>query len=61
MSFIFTSNYTENITLKERILNVTTLLFHHHGCNNEIIEKANVAKTSFYQHFKFKEYLALNI
>lgn len=48
---------------KERILNVATLLFHQHGYNatgiNEIIEKANVAKASFYQHFKSKEDLAI--
>lgn len=48
---------------KERILNMATQLFHQHGYNatgiNEIIEKANVAKASFYQHFKSKEDLAV--
>lgn len=48
---------------KERILNVATELFHQHGYNatgiNEIIQKANVAKASFYQHFKSKEDLAV--
>lgn len=48
---------------KERILSVATELFHQQGYNttgiNEIIEKANVAKASFYQNFKSKECLAV--
>ena len=48
---------------RERIVYVASKLFHQQGYNatgiNEIIEKAKVAKASFYQHFKSKENLAL--
>ncbi|MGV8815797.1 MAG: TetR/AcrR family transcriptional regulator [Gelidibacter sp.] len=48
---------------RERILNVTSTLFHHQGYNrtgvNQIIKEAKVAKASFYQHFKSKEDLCV--
>lgn len=48
---------------KDRILNTTFLLFANQGYNstgiNQIISEANVAKASFYQHFKSKEDLCV--
>jgi AcrR family transcriptional regulator len=47
------------ISPKERIMDVTMVLFANQGYNstgiNQIISEANVAKASFYQHFKSKE------
>ncbi|WP_292010506.1 TetR/AcrR family transcriptional regulator [Chryseobacterium sp.] len=48
---------------KQRIINVTFDLFFKQGYNstgiNQIISEANVAKASFYQHFKSKEDLCV--
>jgi AcrR family transcriptional regulator len=48
---------------KERILEKASVLFHHQGYNstgiNQIISEANVAKASFYQHFKSKDDLCI--
>lgn len=48
---------------RERILNVTSTLFHHQGYHrtgvNQIIKEAKVAKASFYQHFKSKDKLCV--
>lgn len=48
---------------KERIVEVTMRLFSSQGYNstgiNQIISEANVAKASFYQHFKSKEDLCV--
>ncbi|RNA63230.1 TetR/AcrR family transcriptional regulator [Chryseobacterium nematophagum] len=49
---------------KERIMAVTFVLFANQGYNstgiNQIISEANVAKASFYQHFKSKEDLCVD-
>ncbi|MFC0776944.1 TetR/AcrR family transcriptional regulator [Flavobacterium sp. HJSW_4] len=51
------------ISPKERIMDVTMVLFASQGYNstgiNQIISEANVAKASFYQHFKSKEDLCV--
>lgn len=51
------------ISPKERIMDVTFVLFANQGYNstgiNQIISEANVAKASFYQHFKSKEDLCV--
>lgn len=48
---------------KERILETASILFHQQGYNstgiNQIISEANVAKASFYQHFKSKDELCI--
>ncbi|MBL3657121.1 TetR/AcrR family transcriptional regulator [Fulvivirga sediminis] len=48
---------------RERILEVTSELFHQQGYNstgiNQIIKEAKVAKASFYQHFESKENLCV--
>ncbi|WP_185681357.1 TetR/AcrR family transcriptional regulator [Chryseobacterium fistulae] len=48
---------------KERIMTATLVLFANQGYNstgiNQIISDANVAKASFYQHFKSKEDLCI--
>jgi Transcriptional regulator len=48
---------------KERIINIASILFHQQGYNstgiNQIINEANVAKASFYQHFKTKDDLCI--
>ena len=48
---------------RERILEQTSILFHQQGYNstgiNQIISQANVAKASFYQHFKCKDDLCV--
>lgn len=48
---------------RERILEVTSDLFHQQGYNstgiNQIIKEAKVAKASFYQHFESKEKLCI--
>lgn len=48
---------------KERIMNTASTLFHQQGYNstgiNQIISEANVAKASFYQHFKSKDDLCI--
>lgn len=48
---------------RERILKVTSDLFHQQGYNstgvNQIIKEAKVAKASFYQHFESKEKLCI--
>ncbi len=48
---------------RERIINTASILFHQQGYNstgiNQIISEANVAKASFYQHFKSKEALCI--
>ncbi|GEC73836.1 TetR family transcriptional regulator [Flavobacterium flevense] len=48
---------------RERILEQAAILFHHQGYNstgiNQIISEANVAKASFYQHFKSKDDLCI--
>jgi len=48
---------------RERILEQASILFHHQGYNstgiNQIISEANVAKASFYQHFKSKDDLCV--
>ncbi|MCF0064782.1 TetR/AcrR family transcriptional regulator [Dyadobacter chenwenxiniae] len=50
-------------TPKERIIDTASILFHQQGYNstgiNQIIKEANVAKASFYQHFKSKDDLCL--
>ncbi|WP_276483534.1 TetR/AcrR family transcriptional regulator [Paraflavitalea pollutisoli] len=51
------------ISPKERIIDTASLLFHQQGYNstgiNQIISEANVAKASFYQHFKSKDELCI--
>jgi hypothetical protein len=51
------------ISPKDRIMDVTFVLFANQGYNstgiNQIISEANVAKASFYQHFKSKEDLCV--
>lgn len=48
---------------KKRIIDTASRLFHQQGYNstgiNQIISEANVAKASFYQHFKSKEDLCV--
>lgn len=48
---------------KERIIDTASTLFHRQGYNstgiNQIISEANVAKASFYQHFKSKDDLCI--
>ncbi len=48
---------------RERILEQASVLFHQQGYNstgiNQIISEANVAKASFYQHFKSKDDLCV--
>ena len=48
---------------RERILEKASILFHQQGYNstgiNQIISEANVAKASFYQHFKSKDELCI--
>ena len=48
---------------RERILEKASILFHQQGYNstgiNQIISEANVAKASFYQHFKSKDDLCV--
>lgn len=48
---------------RERILETASGLFHQQGYNstgiNQIISEANVAKASFYQHFKSKDDLCI--
>lgn len=48
---------------KQRILDIASGLFHRQGYNstgiNQIISEANVAKASFYSHFKSKDDLCL--
>lgn len=48
---------------RERILHTASLLFHQQGYNstgiNQIISEADVAKASFYQHFKSKDDLCV--
>ncbi len=48
---------------RERIIETTLILFANQGYNstgiNQIISEANVAKASFYQHFKSKEDLCV--
>ncbi len=48
---------------RERLINTATVLFHQQGYNstgiNQIISEANVAKASFYQHFKSKDDLCV--
>lgn len=50
-------------TPRERIIDIASLLFHQQGYNstgiNQIISEANVAKASFYQHFKSKDDLCI--
>ncbi|MGX1640814.1 TetR/AcrR family transcriptional regulator [Sphingobacterium sp. SGL-16] len=50
-------------TPRERIIDTASLLFHQQGYNstgiNQIISEANVAKASFYQHFKSKDDLCV--
>jgi len=52
-----------NITPKERILETATRLFYSQGYNstgiNQILDEANVAKASLYQHFGSKEDLGI--
>lgn len=48
---------------KNRIIDTASLLFHQQGYNstgiNQIINEANVAKASFYEHFKSKDDLCI--
>ncbi|WP_394803531.1 TetR/AcrR family transcriptional regulator [Niabella hibiscisoli] len=48
---------------RERIVDQASILFHQQGYNstgiNQIIQEANVAKASFYQHFKSKDDLCV--
>lgn len=48
---------------KQRIIDTASLLFHQQGYNstgiNQIISEANVAKASFYQHFRSKDDLCI--
>ena len=48
---------------RERLITTATALFHQQGYNstgiNQIISEANVAKASFYQHFKSKDDLCV--
>ncbi|MBV7531043.1 TetR/AcrR family transcriptional regulator [Chitinophaga sp. sic0106] len=50
-------------TPRQRIMDTATVLFHQQGYNstgiNQIISEANVAKASFYQHFKSKDELCV--
>ena len=53
----------ETSPVRERILETATLLFYTQGYNltgiNQIIEEADIAKASLYQHFPSKEDLAV--
>lgn len=50
-------------SVKERIIETASTLFYNQGYNqtgiNQIIEEANVAKASMYQHFRSKEDIAV--
>jgi len=50
-------------TARERILETASVLFHKQGYNstgiNQIISESNVAKASFYMHFKSKDDLCI--
>ena len=54
---------TQEITVKEHILQTATRLFHEQGYNltgiNQIIDEADVAKASLYYHFPSKEDLCV--
>ncbi len=54
---------TQEITVREHILQTATHLFHEQGYNltgiNQIIEEAGVAKASLYYHFPSKEDLCV--
>ena len=54
---------TQEITVREHILQTATRLFHEQGYNltgiNQIIEEAGVAKASLYYHFPSKEDLCV--
>lgn len=57
-------NKQKNMNLpKERIVEKASILFHQQGYNstgiNQIISEANVAKASFYHHFKSKDDLCI--
>jgi AcrR family transcriptional regulator len=51
------------ISARERIIDVTSNLFHYQGYNrtgiNQIIDEAKVAKATFYHHFKSKNDLCV--
>ena len=53
----------KNLKPKERVMEVASKLFREQGFNstgiNQIIKESNVAKSSFYDHFKSKDLLAL--
>lgn len=62
--YTFDEHKKLNMSLpKERILEKASILFHQQGYNstgiNQIISEANVAKASFYQHFKSKDNLCV--
>jgi AcrR family transcriptional regulator len=56
-----TQNSAQQLSVRERILQTAADLFYRQGYNltgiNQIIEEANVAKASLYQHFATKEEL----
>ena len=53
----------DNLSARERILNTAADLFYRNGYRatgvNEVIEKAKVAKATFYAHFRTKDDLSL--
>lgn len=61
--FYFYLCFMKNNSPKERVLEAATLLFHQYGYNstgiNAVIEEAKVAKSSFYDHYKTKDDLAV--
>lgn len=64
VNFYTFAAYLETMSLpRERILEKASILFHQQGFNstgiNQIISEANVAKASFYQHFKSKDDLCV--
>lgn len=44
---------------RKRILKKTCFLLHQQGCNNHIIMKANVSKSTFYTLYKLKDDLCI--
>lgn len=60
--FVYVCNMNK-LKPKERIMEVASKLFREQGFNstgiNQIIKEANVAKASFYDHFKSKDFLAI--
>lgn len=63
MKFIYHYIMSGKLPVKERLVETASQLFYEKGYNrtgiNEILEKAEVAKASMYQHFRSKEEICL--